>query len=204
MQEKTKTMTLMDALLPDVSRTRNIARNILLVAGFAAVMALCARISFNIGPVPITGQTFGALLAGALLGSRRGAASMLTYLAVGATGMPFWFSPTTVPGVAAFGGPTAGFLLGFVPMAYVVGLLTERGWDRRVWTAIIAMVIASIVLYIIGLSWLSIWFQHAGIDKSVFATALIPFLPGDALKIVLVSAALPGGWCLMKRFGAKQ
>jgi len=204
MQEEIRTMTLMDALLPDVSRTRNIVRNILLVAGFSALMALCARISFNIGPVPITGQTFGVLLAGALLGSKRGAASMVTYLAVGATGIPFWFAPTTVPGAAAFAGPTAGFLIGFVPMAYVVGLLAERGWDRRVWTAVIAMVIASVVLYTIGLSWLAIWFQHADIDKSVFATALIPFLPGDALKIALVSAALPGGWWLMKRFGAKQ
>jgi biotin transport system substrate-specific component len=128
---------------------------------------------------------------------------MVTYLAIGASGMPFWFSPTTLPGVAAFAGPTAGFLIGFVPMAYVVGLLAEHGWDRRAWTAIIAMVIASVVLYTIGLSWLAIWFQHAGIDKSVFATALIPFLPGDALKIILVSAALPGGWWLMRRFGVK-
>jgi biotin transporter BioY len=203
-QTRVKALTMVDAFFPDVSRARDIARDIFLVIGFAAVIALSARIAFNVGPVPITGQTFGVLITGALLGSRRGASSVATYLAIGATGMPFWFSPTTLPGVAAFAGPTAGYLVGFIPMAFVVGFLTERGWDRRVWTAVIAMVIGLVVLYALGLSWLAIWLHRHSVDKSVLAVGLFPFLPGEALKITLVSASLPGGWYLMKRFGTKQ
>jgi len=204
MQEKTRVMTMVDALLPDMSRARDIARDVLLVIAFAGIIALSARLAFNIGPVPITGQTFGVLLTGALLGSRRGACSVMTYLAIGAAGMPFWFSPTTLPGVAAFAGPTAGYLIGFIPAAFVMGLLAERGWDRRVWTAVIAMVISLVVLYALGLSWLAVWLHRHGVDKSVLAVGLTPFLPGEALKIALASAAMPGGWWLMKRFGAKQ
>lgn len=204
MQTKVKSLTMIDVLLPDMSRTLDIARDILMVIAFAGIIALSARLAFNIGPVPITGQTFGVLLTGALLGSKRGACSVMTYLAIGATGMPFWFSPTTLPGVAAFAGPTAGYLVGFIPAAFVMGLLAERGWDRRVWTAVIAMVIALVVLYALGLSWLAIWFHRHSLDKSVLSAGLIPFLPGEALKITLVSAALPGGWYLMRRSGAKQ
>jgi biotin transporter BioY len=195
---------MIDVLLPDMSRALDIARDILLVIAFAGIIALSARIAFNIGPVPITGQTFGVLLTGVLLGSKRGACSVATYLAIGATGVPFWFSPTTLPGVAAFAGPTAGYLIGFVPMAFVVGFLAERGWDRRVWTAVIAMVIGLVVLYALGLSWLAVWLPGTASTKTVLAVGLTPFLPGEALKITLVSAALPGGWYLMKRFGAKQ
>lgn len=192
MQVQERAITMMDAVFP-----RTMVQNILLVLFFAGITALCTQITFRIGWVPITGQTFAVLLAGALLGSKRGALSQLTYLAVGAMGAPVFAGYMGGPAVLV--GPTAGYLIGFVPAAYVVGLLAERGWDRRVWTAVLAMFVGSVVLYAFGLSWLSIWLNRFGVDSSVFAVGLVPFLPGDALKIALAAAALPYGWSRLSR-----
>ncbi len=192
MQVQERAITMMDAVFP-----RTLVQNILLVLFFAGITALCTQITFRIGWVPITGQTFAVLLAGALLGSKRGAMSQLTYLAVGAMGAPVFAG--YMGGPAVFAGPTAGYLIGFVPAAYVVGLLAERGWDRRVWTAVLAMFIGSVVLYAFGLSWLSIWLNRFGVDSSVFAVGLVPFLPGDALKIALAATVLPYGWARLNR-----
>lgn len=196
MQTRVKALTMMEVLFPRAT----LVRDVLLVLSFTVVTALSAQVAFKIGPVPITGQTFAVLLTGALLGSRRGAMSMITYLAIGATGIPFWFSPTTIPGAAAFVGPTAGYLVGFVPAAFVVGWLAEHGWDRRVWTTAGAMIMGSFVIYAFGLTWLAVWLSRFSPDASVLALGLYPFLAGDALKVALASVALPGGWALLNRF----
>ncbi len=192
MQVQERAITLMDAVFP-----RTMVQNILLVLFFAGVTALSAQLSVKIGWVPITGQTFAVLLAGALLGSKRGAVSQITYLAVGAMGAPIFANYMGGPGV--FAGPTGGYLIGFIPAAFVVGLLAERGWDRRVWTTILAMFIGSVVLYTFGLSWLSIWLSRFNPDSSVIGVGLVPFLPGDALKIALAAVALPYGWARLNR-----
>ena len=194
MQTQERAITLVDAILPRVTVTRDI----LLVISFAAVTALCAKVSFHVGLVPVTGQTFAVLLAGALLGSKRGAMSQVTYLAIGAVGMPFWFAPTTAPGVAAFAGPTAGYLVGFVPAAFAVGFLVERGWDRRVWTMAISLLLGLGFIYALGLSWLA----HFMTSPAVLLTeGLYKFLPGEAVKLAMLSGAMPLGWALMNRMG---
>lgn len=183
-------LTLVDAVLP---RTRFIY-DAALVLGFSILTALSAQVSFWIGPVPVTGQTFAVLLSGALLGARRGALSQLTYLAIGATGVPFWFALGGVPGVARIVGPTGGYLFGFIAAAFVVGWLAERGWDRRVWTASLAMLAGSAVIYIFGAGWLA---GFTGVEKA-FSAGVYPFLAGDVIKIVLAALALPGGWKLLE------
>src|SRR4030042_1673840 len=150
MKTSTARLTFMDVA---ISRT-GILWDVVLVAGFACLTAAFAQISFWIGPVPVTGQTFAVLLAGALLGTRRGASNQLSYLAIGASGIPYWFAPGGVLGIARLAGPTGGYLIGFVAVAFCVGWLAERGWDRRVWTASLAMLAGEIVLYVFGLSWL--------------------------------------------------
>jgi biotin transporter BioY len=172
--------------------------NIALISGFACLTAICAQLSIWIGTIPVSGQTFAVLLSGAILGSRRGALSQIGYLAIGATGIPYWFALGGAPGAARLIGPSGGYLLGFVAAAFVVGWLSERGWDKRVWTAIIAMLASSIVIYIFGLSWLS--FFVPGI--SLLQTGLYPFIAGDLIKIVLAAIALPSGWLLIRRFKA--
>jgi len=167
-----------------------------LVLGFACLTAAFAQISFWIGPVPITGQTFAVLVAGALLGSRRGALSQLSYLAIGATGIPYWFALGGPPGIARLVGPTGGYLIGFVAVAFLVGWLSERGWDRRVWTAIPAMLAGETVLYLFGLLWL--W-HFVSADK-VLQVGLYPFMVGDLIKVVAAALILPAGWSLLRRF----
>ena len=190
-----RALTMMDALFPRAT----LARDMLLIFGFVAVTALGAQVAFYIGLVPITGQTFAVLIAGALLGSKRGALSQLTYLGMGAMGAPIFAGWQGGPAVLM--GPTGGYLVGFVAAAFVVGFLAERGWDRRTWSMALAMLIGNSVIYAIGLPWLSIWLGHFASADSVLAIGLYPFIPGDLLKLVLAAVALPSGWALLNRFG---
>lgn len=192
MRTSTARLTLIDAA---ISRT-GVLWDVALVLGFACLTAAFAQISFWIGPVPITGQTFAVLVAGALLGSRRGALSQLSYLAIGATGIPYWFALGGPPGIARLVGPTGGYLIGFVAVAFLVGWLSERGWDRRVWTAIPAMLAGETVLYLFGLLWL--W-HFVSADK-VLQVGLYPFMVGDLIKVVAAALILPAGWSLLRRF----
>ena len=192
MKESTVHPTFVDVAIP---RT-GIFRDVVLVAGFACLTAAFAQISFWIGPIPVTGQTFAVLLAGALLGAKRGALSQLSYLAVGATGIPYWFALGGPPGVARLVGPTGGYLLGFVVAAFVVGWLAERGWDRHVLRTAAAMLVGNAVIYIFGLPWLA-YFVPA---ETVLLVGLYPFIVGDLMKIVAAALVLPAGWVLLHRF----
>jgi biotin transporter BioY len=192
MRTSTARLTLMDVA---ISRT-GLLWDAVLVVGFACLTAALAQISFWIGPVPVTGQTFAVLLTGALLGSRRGALSQLSYLAIGATGIPFWFALGGPPGIARLVGPTGGYLIGFVAVAYLVGWLAERGWDRRIWTAVLAMLAGETVLYIFGLTWL-VRFIPVG---KVLQVGLYPFVIGDLIKVAAAALILPSAWLLLRRF----
>jgi len=192
MKVTTARLTLMDIA---IART-GLLWDIALVAGFACLTAVCAQVSFWIGAVPVTGQTFGVLIAGALLGSRRGALSQLSYLAIGATGIPYWFALGGPPGVARLVGPTGGYLIGFVATAFIVGWLTERGWDRRVWTSILAMFAGSVAMYMFGLSWLTQFLP----EGTLLQIGLYPFIVGDLFKILMAALLLPSGWLLLRHF----
>lgn len=186
-QTNARRSVLMDYAWPGAGLWREAA----LVIGGAALMVVCSRLELPLQPVPITGQTFGVMLVGALLGSRRGTVSMLTYLGLGAVGLPVFAGGAA--GLARFAGPTAGYLAGFVVATAVVGWLSERGWDRRTWTTIVAMVLGMLPIYLLGLAWLS---RFAGWGQAV-VTGLLPFLAGDALKIGLAALSLPMGWRLV-------
>jgi biotin transport system substrate-specific component len=165
-----------------------------LIVGGSLLIGLCAQIKILLpfGPVPVTGQTFAVLMIGALLGSRRGGLAVLAYLIEGAAGLPvFAFGG----GAALFAGPTGGYLLGFLPAAYVTGLLAERGWDRRIGTTVLAMVIGNAVIYACGLFWLCCLM---GTGTKVLTVGLYPFVPGDLLKIALAAIVLPSGWKLLE------
>jgi biotin transport system substrate-specific component len=172
-----------------------VAREVVLVLGGAILIALAAqiRIALPFSPVPVTGQTFAVLLLGALYGSRRGVATVLTYLVLGSIGLPVFAGGAA--GVARLAGPTAGYLAGFIAAAFVVGALAERRWDRRPWTTAAAMILGNAVIYALGVAWLS---KFVGWDK-VLATGVLPFLAGDALKIALAMLLLPAGWRLLGR-----
>lgn len=187
---------LIDVLLPKAeTKIQEIAKDAILVLSFSLLTALFAQASFWIGLVPITGQTLAVLLAGILLGSIRGGLSQVVYLSVGLTGFPFWFAAGGPLGIARFLGPTGGYLVGFVFAAFLVGKLAERGWSKSIKTAISAMLIGNIVIYIFGLSWLANFIPL----KGLLTVGLYPFILGDALKILLAGLALPMGWKIIQR-----
>ena len=165
--------------------------DIALIFGGSLLIALCAQIAIG-WPVPFTGQTFAVLLTGALLGSRRGVLSVLVYLAEGVAGLPVFSMGRS--GFVMLLGLSGGYLVGFVAAAYVTGLLAEKGWDRRVGTTILAMAFGNAAIYAFGLAWLCLLM---GVNKSVLAVGLYPFIAGDILKIALAAVALPAGWKLL-------
>jgi biotin transporter BioY len=160
---------------------------LVLAASTFTALAAQARVNLPFTPVPITGQTFAVLLVGALLGSRLGAASMVTYWSQGAAGLPVFAGGMGGWHIAT--GPTGGYLLGFVAAAYAVGFLAERGWDRRPWTLALAMLVGQVLIYAGGLSWLA----HFTSGENVFELGLYPFITGDAIKLLLAASLVPSG-----------
>ncbi len=178
--------SLAEIVCPQINRRWEIA---LIVTG-SWLIALAAQIAIPLWPVPITGQTFGVLLVGALLGSKWGAWAVMVYLAQGAMGLPVFAGGTGGP--ARLLGPTGGYLVGFVAAAFVVGWLSERGWHRRFTTTAISMLIGNLVIYVFGLAWLAAFLGWSG--DAVLRAGFLPFVPGDLLKVLLAALALPRVW----------
>lgn len=184
--------------LADLIRGKSLGRDLALIFGFSLFVALTAQIAIPLPwtPVPITGQTLGVLLTGAILGPRRGALAILLYLVEGLAGMPVFAGMTS--GLAKLLGPTGGYLLSWPLAAALVGWLAQRGWDRRIPTALAMFCFGNILIYAIGASWLNIYKDTFG-QISVMWAGVYPFLPGDALKIVIAALVLPGAWALFGR-----
>ncbi len=164
-----------------------------------ALTAAAAQISFPIPGtvVPFTLQPMVVILAGAVLGSRLGAAAQMTYLALGVIGLPvFAASPLLPQGAARLLGPTGGYLMAYPIAAFVVGLLAERGFDRRFSTAIAAMLAGVAVIYAGGLGWLAA--MHVGDVSLAIAAGAAPFFIADVSKAILAAAALPVAWKLLR------
>lgn len=169
-------------------------REVLLMLAGVMLMAALAQVEIVLPftPVPITGQTFGVLLIGAAYGARRGAATMIAYIVAGGLGLPFFSGGGS--GLRILTGATAGYLAGFVVAAYAIGALCERGLERSVRTSLIPFLAGTLIIYACGVAWLSI--VVGGIGKAV-ALGMLPFLPGDAIKLVAAALALPAAWRLL-------
>src|SRR5262245_12724039 len=183
--------TLMGAALAPLDWTRSAG----LVIVFSLFIAACAQFSIQIGPVPITGQSFAVLLNGALLGSRLGAAAVIASLIEGAIGLPFFASGGA--GIVRFFGPTGGYLVAFPAAAFITGAFAEHGWDKRYPTAVAAMALGSVVILLGGWAWFAVVTNSSPLV--VFYPAVGKFLVGDVIKIALAAAVLPTGWALLKK-----
>jgi len=191
MSSYAKADTLMGVALAPLDSVRSAG----LVIVFSLFIAACAQFAIHIGPIPITGQTFAVLLTGALLGSRLGAAAVIAYLIEGALGLPFFAAGGA--GLVRFLGPTAGYLVAFPAAAFIVGAFAEHGWDKRYSTAVAAMAIGSLIIFLGGWAWYAMLTNTPPV--AAFKIAVLPFLLGDVVKIALGAAVLPTGWALLKK-----
>ncbi|MET8789808.1 biotin transporter BioY [Streptomyces pseudogriseolus] len=176
--------------LVPASRVRDAA----LVLGGAALTGLAAQIAVPVpgSPVPVTGQTFAALLVGTTLGARRGFASLAVYALVGMAGVP-WFAE----GKSGMSMPSFGYILGMLLASVVVGALARRGADRSAWRTVGTMLLGSAIIYAVGVPYLAL---ATGMSASAaIAAGLTPFLIGDALKAALAMGLLPTAWKLVDR-----
>lgn len=175
------------------------SRDLALVAMFAGVVAALGLVPAFTPPgfsVPITAQSLGVMLAGAILGGRRGALALVLFLALVAVGLPLLAGGRG--GLGVFAGPSAGFLVGYPVAAYVVGWLSERaGPTYKLHWGIVANVVGGVVvLYVFGIVGMA---AVLGITPWAATVASWIYLPGDLVKVVVaavvargVHAAYPG------------
>jgi biotin transport system substrate-specific component len=170
-------------------------RDVLIVIAGALLTAACAQISIKIpgSPVPLTGQTFAVVLVGAGLGARRGGLSMLLYVALGLI-LPVYASGAQGTGVLF--GSSGGYLFGFILAAWAMGLIAERGGDRRVVSAALAFAVGQLLIFGVGVPWLKVdtsqswgWSIHEGFTI---------FILSGVIKAALAGVLMPSAWRLLR------
>nr|WP_298681608.1 biotin transporter BioY [uncultured Dongia sp.] len=165
---------------------------VLVVLGGTLLLTVSAKVQVPFWPVPMTMQTFVVLMIGASLGARLAGATVLAYLVEGAAGLPVFAGGA---GPAYLTGPTGGYLFGFLAAAVLVGWLADKGFGRSLLTTLAAFAAGEAVIFALGAGWLA---TLVGLDKALSA-GLLPFLPGEAIKVVLACAVLPIAWRAARR-----
>ena len=190
---------LADLIARPFSRARVLVTDAALVLAGVALVALLAKVSFFIGPIPITGQTLGVIVVGAALGAKRGAASLTTYMLLGLAGLPIFAGP--IAGPAYVLSPSFGFILGFIPAAFVAGWFAERAWDRKPALAFVGFVAASIIPFLIGVPYMAVVLSAAGVDvtfASVLDAGVWPFIVPGLIKATFAALLVPATWALVR------
>lgn len=170
----------------------NLLTNSLLAVTGVAFLAAMAQLALPIpgSPVPVTGQTLGALLIGASYGRALGASTFALYLAIGIAGAPVFSQQGH--GVAKLFGATGGYLIGMFLATIALSFLASKRWDKRIHTAVASMLIGQIIIFVPGLIWLQ---QSTGKDWAWTINAgLTPFIFGEIVKIAIAASALPAIW----------
>jgi biotin transport system substrate-specific component len=194
--------TILGVLEPK-SQTTRIVSNIVTVLLGTVLITLAAKINVPTWPVPVTLQSLAIAALAAAFGWRIGTATVVAYLLEGAAGLPVFAGATA--GIPYILGPTGGFLLGFIPMAFIIGRAADLGASGRVGLLFITMLIADAVLFALGFTWLLVlgsaasWIDQANIVGSAFAKAVQPFLVWDALKMLFAALTVTGIWTLAKK-----
>jgi len=159
-------------------------KDVVFIAMFAALTAALAvvpALTLPLTGVPITAQSLGPMLAGAVLGWKRAAASQLLFLALVAAGLPLLAGGRG--GLGVFAGPSGGFLIGWVLVAVVVGWTFERSWETLTPASALALLFLGgvIVEYAIGNAWVSVMTDLSYLEATIASAA---FLPGDIVKVI--------------------
>ena len=205
MQQAKGPTALVDRLIPrSDTASANAVIDAVLIVGFAALTGLSAKVAVYLNPaVPITGQTFAVLLSGAVLGSKRGAASMLVYLAMGIAGVPVFAPDGAIPHASR------GYLIGFAVAAFIVGWLVERGWGRNPLKLALAMLMGEVAIYGFGLPWLAFYVPDSElVERSrlavVYDWGLEDFIIGDTIKLLMAAVGVPLAWEGIRRLKGQE
>ncbi len=179
------------------SSQKTIIYPILVVLG-VALIAIAAKIKVPLwpNPTPVTLQTLAIFALASAYGSRLAVATVMSYMIVGAMGLPvFTGTPEKGLGLAYMVGPTGGYLAGFVVMAYITGLAADRGWSRNPFKMGGAMLSGEVIMLVMGALWMGYLF---GADK-IFAWGIGPFIVTDLIKLAIAACIVPAIWGLLKK-----
>ena len=183
-------MAVATSITRKVELDSDLLHNALMVLAGAGILALAGQLKFLLPftPVPVTAQTLAVVLVAGVLGSMRGTLSVLGFLAAGLAGAPVFAAGG---GPAYLFGPTGGYLLGFMPAAWLTGALASNfrasaGLTRAL-GMLAAVALGDAVIFAAGLAWLGVYKPLAG---SILAAGLLPFLPGEAVKLAFATLAL--------------
>jgi biotin transport system substrate-specific component len=168
-----------------LSKSGNLLRESALVLSGTSLIALGAQISIPVEPVPFTLQTLAVMLCGLGLGAKRGVASVVTYLGLGAAGAPIFANHLGGPTYLI--GPTGGYLFSFVLVAALLGLIADRGWDKKVWSCGPALCVGIAINLGLGAGWLA----HFIPGKSAWMLGVLPFVGIELGKAGIVALAVP-------------
>ncbi|MGO4387137.1 biotin transporter BioY [Microvirga sp. 2YAF29] len=170
-------------------------RAIALMAIGVVLLTLSAKVQVPLPYVPMTLQTLAVLVIGASYGWRLGGATIAAYLLQGAMGLPVFAGP--VAGIGYLMGPTGGFLFGFLAAAVAVGFMAERGWDRSLLRVIVMMTVGHALIFVAGLSQLSLVMPFA----KAWTVGAAPFIAATLVKTGLAVALMQAAWLVSRRNG---
>jgi biotin transport system substrate-specific component len=187
------------------SQTERMLSSVAMVLIGSLLLAASAKINVPTWPIPVTLQTFAVALISGAYGWRLGVTTVVAYLAEGALGLPFFAG--TAAGLPYLLGPTGGFLIGFIPMAAIIGWAADRGASGRIVPLTIAMLVADAVLFVLGFAWLVLvlaslkGLSPLSVVPGAFDGAIKPFVAWDALKMIFAALTLAGLWSLFRKRG---
>ena len=157
-----------------------------LIAIFSAITCILAPLSIPIGLVPISLTNLVIYFSLYILGTWKGTASYIIYLLIGLVGLPVFSGFTSGPGKLF--GPTGGYLIGFIPLTIIAGIFIEKFYSKW-YLCLIGMILGTAVCYAFGTAWLA---YEAHMDfKTALWAGVIPFIPGDLIKMVLAMITGP-------------
>jgi biotin transport system substrate-specific component len=173
------------------------ARDAGLVALGVLFTALLAQVAVPVpgSPVPITGQTLAVVLTAASLGPLRGTAVQVLYIAAALVGLPFYSEASS--GVEVVFGATGGYVFGFIPAAYLIGLAARHGADRKLWKSLPLFVAGQAVIFAVGVPWLALATGNSA--TWALENGFYPFVLGGLVKAAVAAVVLGGAWKLTRR-----
>lgn len=164
----------------------SLAKDAAIVTGAIVLIAVAAQISVPLWPVPVTLSTLAVMIIAATLGTTRGSLSVVGYMTAGALGLPVFAGAAALSAVR----PTFGYLIGFVLASILIGLMVSKWAGNSPLRLSAVFVLATGVIYLLGAGWLVVGFGMS-VTQALMA-GVLPFLLGDALKIVIATTFVTG------------